>query len=281
MCFSVFSSTSPYDVHRLWGAPRIHGDAQAWLYGSSQSNVCPHLHGQALRTSLAELANLPTQRCRCHSGHRSVRDPNRDLRAPVCGSCSRPRTTTALCFAVIRYLTAERLPWQIVEAFPWDTAPGYPLRDNDAAYGAVHQTRADDGHSEPSDRGKGRMPRRATDGTLRRDRLDHIAILGAPHLRRVLTLCADYYTRRARIGRSGSTAAAMTAFERHRTGERKTGQRRGDGQQPEAKHRWVLRILLAKAGSSPEGARLSGSAADGASSARRSARQHRCRNGCT
>lgn len=193
MCFSVFSSTSPYDVHRLWGAPRIHGDAQAWLYG--RRIKCLHLHGQALRTSLAELANLPTQRCRCHSGHRSVRDPNRDLRAPVCGSCSRPRTTTALCFAVIRYLTAERLPWQIVEAFPWEftrRARMMGIRNRPIAARAECLCRA-------------------TDGTLRRDRLDHIAILGARHLRRVLTLCADYYTRRARIGRSGSTAAAMTA----------------------------------------------------------------------
>jgi transposase InsO family protein len=42
-----------------------------------------------------------------------------------------------LWFAVTRNPTAEWLAQHIVEAFPWDTAPGYLLRDNDAAYGRV------------------------------------------------------------------------------------------------------------------------------------------------
>jgi hypothetical protein len=40
-----------------------------------------------------------------------------------------------LWFAVIRHPTAEWLARQIVEAFPWDTAPSYLIRDNDGAYG--------------------------------------------------------------------------------------------------------------------------------------------------
>ena len=46
-----------------------------------------------------------------------------------------------LWFAVTRYPTAEWLAQQIVEAFPWDTAPEYLLRDNDAAYGLVFTRR--------------------------------------------------------------------------------------------------------------------------------------------
>ena len=38
-----------------------------------------------------------------------------------------------LWFAVTRYPTAEWLAQQIVEAFPWDTAPTYLVRDNDGA----------------------------------------------------------------------------------------------------------------------------------------------------
>jgi hypothetical protein len=35
--------------------------------------------------------------------------------------------------------TAEWLAQQIVEAFPWDAAPTYSVRDNDGAYGdALH-----------------------------------------------------------------------------------------------------------------------------------------------
>jgi hypothetical protein len=36
--------------------------------------------------------------------------------------------------AVTRHPTAEWLAQQIVEAFPWDTAPRYLIRDNDGAY---------------------------------------------------------------------------------------------------------------------------------------------------
>jgi hypothetical protein len=39
-----------------------------------------------------------------------------------------------LWFAVTRHPTAEWLAQQIVEAFPWDTAPAYLVRDNDGAY---------------------------------------------------------------------------------------------------------------------------------------------------
>jgi len=40
-----------------------------------------------------------------------------------------------LWFAVTRHPTAEWQVQQIVEAFPWDTAPTYLVRDNDGAYG--------------------------------------------------------------------------------------------------------------------------------------------------
>ena len=40
-----------------------------------------------------------------------------------------------LWFAVTRYPTAEWLAQQIVEAFPWDTAPIYLVRDNVALTG--------------------------------------------------------------------------------------------------------------------------------------------------
>jgi hypothetical protein len=38
-------------------------------------------------------------------------------------------------FPVTRNPTAEWLAQQIAEAFPWNTAPTYLLRDNDGAYG--------------------------------------------------------------------------------------------------------------------------------------------------
>ena len=57
-----------------------------------------------------------------------------------------------LWFAVTRHPTAEWLAQQIVEAFPWDTAPTYLVRDNDGAYGqAFHESSPDDGDPGPPD----------------------------------------------------------------------------------------------------------------------------------
>src|SRR5262249_29890943 len=46
-----------------------------------------------------------------------------------------------LWFAVTCHPTAEWLARQITEAFPWDTAPKYLIRDNDRAFGAVFKAR--------------------------------------------------------------------------------------------------------------------------------------------
>jgi len=46
-----------------------------------------------------------------------------------------------LWFEVTRHPTAEWLPRQITEAFPWTSAPAYLVRDNDRAYGHVFTSR--------------------------------------------------------------------------------------------------------------------------------------------
>ena len=49
-------------------------------------------------------------------------------------------------FGVTAHPTAAWVSQQITEAFPWDTAPTYLLRDLDAVYGAVVPAESD-GHS--------------------------------------------------------------------------------------------------------------------------------------
>jgi hypothetical protein len=46
-----------------------------------------------------------------------------------------------LWFAVTRHPTAEWLARQISEAFPWDSAPKYLIRDNDQAFGVAFKAR--------------------------------------------------------------------------------------------------------------------------------------------
>ena len=57
-----------------------------------------------------------------------------------------------LWFSVTGNPTAEWLARQITEAFPWDTAPKYLIRDNDRAFGArVQSSRRSDGYSGSAD----------------------------------------------------------------------------------------------------------------------------------
>jgi hypothetical protein len=57
-----------------------------------------------------------------------------------------------LWFAVTRQATAEWLAQQILEAFPWDTAPTYLVRDNDGTLRAgLHKANSGDGDSGPPD----------------------------------------------------------------------------------------------------------------------------------
>src|SRR6266550_1161467 len=89
------------------------------------------------------------------------------------------------------------LAQQIVEAFPWDTAPRYLIRDNDGAYGQAFTNRVRtmgirDRPISPRSPWQNAYVERLI-GTLRRDCLDHILIVGERHLRRVLTSYSLYY----------------------------------------------------------------------------------------
>ena len=102
-----------------------------------------------------------------------------------------------LWFEVTRHPTAEWLARQITEAFPWVSAPTYLVRDNDGAYGHVltRRVRAMGIRDRPISPGSpwqnGHVERLI--GTLRRECLDHVLIIGTRHLRHVVALYAAYY----------------------------------------------------------------------------------------
>jgi transposase InsO family protein len=102
-----------------------------------------------------------------------------------------------LWFAVTRHPTAEWLAQQIVEAFPWGTAPTYLVRDNDGAYGQAFTSRIRamgirDRPISPRSPWQNPYVERPI-GALRRECLDHVLIYGERHLRRILTLYSLYY----------------------------------------------------------------------------------------
>jgi transposase InsO family protein len=102
-----------------------------------------------------------------------------------------------LWFAVTRNPTAEWLARQITEAFPWDSTPKYLIRDNDRAFGDAFKARLramgvrDRPTSLHSPWQNGHVERLI--GSIRRECTDHLIVLNAEHLRRILAEYAVYY----------------------------------------------------------------------------------------
>ena len=112
--------------------------------------------------------------------------------------------------------TAEWLARQIVEAFPWETAPEYLIRDRDCAYGNVFRKRLSamgirDGPTAPRSPWQNGYVERVI-GSIRRDLLDHVIVMGECHLRRLLRDYADYYnTWRTHLGLEKDTPLTRPA----------------------------------------------------------------------
>jgi transposase InsO family protein len=93
--------------------------------------------------------------------------------------------------------TAEWIARQITEAFPWNEAPRYLLRDRDRVYGAVvmHRLRAMGIRDKPIAPGspwQNGFAERLI-GSIRRECVDHVIVLGEAHLRRILQAYGRYY----------------------------------------------------------------------------------------
>jgi transposase InsO family protein len=93
--------------------------------------------------------------------------------------------------------TAEWVARQITEAFPWDEAPGYMIRDRDRIYGAVVTRRLRamgirDRPIIPASPSQNGFAERLI-GSIRRECVDHIIVLSEAHLRGILKSYARYY----------------------------------------------------------------------------------------
>src|SRR5213080_3786665 len=182
--------------NQQWGASRIHGELLMLGFEVAQSTVSKYMvrggappsqswkiflrnHAQAI--AAIDLCVVPTLTFERLFAFLVLGHGRRQL----------------LWFAVTRHPTAEWLAQQIVEAFPWGTAPTYLVRDNDRAYGQAFTNRVRtlgirDHPISPRSPWQNPYVERAI-GTLRRECLDHVLIFGERHLRRILTLYSLYY----------------------------------------------------------------------------------------
>jgi putative transposase len=102
-------------------------------------------------------------------------------------------------FHVTEHPTAVWTAQQVVEAFPWDEAPRYLLRDRDCIYGMTFRQRVKHmGIKEvviaPKSPWQNPYVERLI-GSIRRECLNHVMVFHAQHLQRLLTSYFAYYHR--------------------------------------------------------------------------------------
>ena len=95
--------------------------------------------------------------------------------------------------------TAAWVAQQIREAFPWETAPRYMIRDRDRVYGIAFRSRIkamgiEEVVTAPRSPWQSPYVERVI-GSIRRECLDHVIVLNQRHLRAILLSYIDYYQR--------------------------------------------------------------------------------------
>ena len=179
-----------------WGAPRIHGELLKLGYEVCEATVSNYMKryrkppSQSWRTFLTnhheEIAaidffTVPTVMFKI-------------LYVFVVIEHARRRVVH---FNVIAHPTAQWTAQQLIEAFPFDSAPKYLIRDGDGIYGAAVQRRIGSlGINEivttPASPWENAYAERVI-GSIRRECLDHLIVVNERHLRRVLKEYLSYY----------------------------------------------------------------------------------------
>ena len=180
----------------LWGAPRIHGELLKLGFEVAQSSVAKYMVKRRGPPSQGWLTFL-----RNHAPDIAamdlfvVRTVGFDLLYALV--IVRLDRRDLVWINVTTNPTAEWVARQITETFPWDGAPGYMIRDRDRIYGTIIARRLRamgirDKPTAPASPWQNGFAERLI-GSIRRECLDHIIVLGEAHLRRILKSYADYF----------------------------------------------------------------------------------------
>jgi transposase InsO family protein len=180
----------------LWGAPRLHGELLKLRIGVSQATVAKYMvkHrkplSQTWRTFLenhvkqlvsVDFFVVPTLSFRILYVFLVLAHDRR--RIVHCNVTEHP--------------TAEWTAAQLLQAFPWDKAPRFLLRDRDSIYGAAFSARAkslDITEILIAFRSPWQTPYvERLIGSIRRECLNHVVILNEISLRRHMVSYIDYY----------------------------------------------------------------------------------------
>src|SRR5664280_1767413 len=180
----------------LWGAQLIHGELLKLGFEVAQSSVAKYM---------AKRGGPPSQGWRIFLRNHAPDIAAMDLFVvPTIGF------DLLYAFVIVRLgrrelvwinitanPTAEWIACQLTEAFPWNEAPRYFIRDRDRIYGAVVMRRIRamgirDKPIAPASPWQNGFAERLI-GSIRRECVDHFIVFGEAHLRHILQTYARYY----------------------------------------------------------------------------------------
>jgi transposase InsO family protein len=180
----------------LWGAPRIHGELLKLGIEISErtvSRLMPKRRPEPSQTWRTFLAN--------HIGDLVSIDfftvPTARLRVLFVLVVLAHHRRRVVHFNVTEHPTAAWTAQQLVDAFPEESAPAYLLRDRDQVYGHRFRHRVkgmgiEEILTAPQSPWQNPFAERLI-GSIRRECLNHVLVLGERHLRRILTRYIVYY----------------------------------------------------------------------------------------
>ena len=180
----------------LWGAPRVHGELKMLGIEIAQTTVAKYMvrhrkpPSQTWRTFLDNHAKdlvsidffaVPTVTFRILYVLLVLRHERRQV----------------VHFNITEHPTGQWTAQQMVEAFPWDEAPRYLLRDRDSVYDIRFRRRVrslgiEEVLTAPRSPWQNPYVERLI-GSVRRECLDHVIVLNEPHLKRLLRSYFSYY----------------------------------------------------------------------------------------
>jgi hypothetical protein len=179
-----------------WGAPRIHGELQLLGIHISQATVAKYM---------VHHPKPPSQTWRTFLNNH-VKDlvsvdfftaPMATFRIAYAFLLLRHDRRKVDHFNVAEHPTAQWTAQQMVEAFPWEPAPHYLLRDRDEIYGAsfrlrVHSLGMREVLCAPRSPWQNPYVERLI-GSIRRECLNHVIVFNELHLKRILRAYISYY----------------------------------------------------------------------------------------